>query len=170
MKSKHEIVNIWRRPTRDGTGYTYYLNYFDLDGKRIRESLGHTDERKAERQRLKKEKELRMGFCPPDSMRLSEFAEDCLRRSGNQIRPSTKRAYQDSIKSLVASIGNIDVQKIEHRHGGIFRQKLLDKGNAPETVKRKLRETHAMFQLGVKRKQLEENPFHDVTPPRCPKN
>ena len=93
MRTKQQSVNIWRRPNRDGTGYTYYLNYTNLEGKRIRESLRHGDERKAEKQRLKKAKELKMGFCPPTSLRLSEFITDCLRRSGTQIRPSTKTEY-----------------------------------------------------------------------------
>lgn len=167
---KQQLVTLWKRPDKDGTGYTYYLRYKDLNNQLKRESLEHCDERKAERQRLKKEKELRMGFCPPTSMRLSEFVEDCLRRSGNQIRPSTKNQYTHSIKGLIEIIGDIDYQSVKHQHGEQFRQALLDKGNAPTTVAKKLRETHSVFQLAVKRKQLEENPFHDVKPPRFAKN
>lgn len=169
-QSKQQLVNLWKRPNRDGTGYTYYLNYVNLEGKRIRESLGHTDERKAEKQRLQKEKELRMGFCPPDSMRLSEFIEDCLRRSGTQIAPSTQTEYRHDLKDFIDTVGDIDFRIVNFRHGEQFRQSCLDRGNAPDTVAKKIRELHALFQLAVKRKQLEENPFHNLAKPKSNKN
>lgn len=170
MKPKKKLVRLWRRPSQDGTTFTYYLRYTDLEGNFHVPSLGHSDSKKAEKQRLQMEKELRMGFCAPGSMKLSEFVEDCLRRTGNQIRPSTKKDYEKSIKSLIEIVGDIDFQSVNHQHGEQFRQVLLDKGNAPTTVGKKLRSIHALFQLAVKRKQIEENPFHDVKPPRCPKN
>ena len=167
---KKQLVRKWRRASRDGSYYTYYLRYRDLEGHAQYESLGHGNEKKAENQRLKKEKELRMGFCAPGSMRLSEFSEDCLRKSGNQIAPSTKTEYSHSIKHLIQVIGDIDFQSVTHQHGEQFRQVLLDKGNAPTTVGKKLREIHALFQLAVKRKLIDENPFHGVKPPRYAKN
>lgn len=170
MKSKQQLVNLWKRPSREGTSYTYYLNYTNLEGKRIRESLGHTDERKAGKQLLKKEKELRMGFCPPNSMRLSGFVEDCLRRSGTQIRPSTKTEYTQAINHLIEVIGDIDFQAVNFRHGELFRQACLDKGNAANTVSKKIRELHAVFQLAVDRKQLDENPFDNLSKPKSNKN
>ena len=170
MKSKQQSVNIWRRPNRDGTSYVYYLNYTNLEGKRIRESLGHGDERKAKRQRLKKEKELRMGYCQPSSLRLSEFITDCLRRSGTQIRPSTKTEYTQAVNHLIEIIGDIDFQAVNFKHGEQFRQACLDKGNRPNTVSKKIRELHAVFQLAVDRKQLEENPFDNLSKPKSNKN
>ena len=82
-------------------------------------------------QRLKKAKELKMGFCPPTSLRLSEFITDCLRRSGNQIRPSTKTEYSQAVKHLIEIIGDIDFQTVNFRHGEPFRQACLDKGLIP---------------------------------------
>ena len=68
MRNKQQLVKIWARPANDGKSYTYYLRYTDLDGHRKCESLGHSDKKKAEKQRLKKEKELKMGFCPSGSI------------------------------------------------------------------------------------------------------
>ena len=90
MGTKKQSVRLWKRPSKDGTSFMYYLRYEDLNGKRRTESLHHSDRRKAEKQRTKKEKELRMGFCPSTSMKLSQFSEDCLRQTGNQIRETTK--------------------------------------------------------------------------------
>ncbi len=167
---RQKLVNLWRRPNSDGTSYTYYLNYTNLDGKRVRKTLSHGDERKAQRQRLKKEKELRMGFCPPTSLRLSKFIEDCLRRSGTQIRPSTKTEYTQAVNHLIEVIGDIDFQAVNFKHGEQFRQACLDKGNRPNTVAKKIRELHAVFQLAVDRKQLEENPFDNLSKPKSNKN
>ena len=58
MQIRQQLVKIWTRPSRDGKSYVHYLLYNDLGGKRRFESLGHGDRKKAEKQRLKKEKEL----------------------------------------------------------------------------------------------------------------
>ena len=118
---KKNLVRLWKRPSRDGKTYTYYLRYTDLEGNFKVPSLGHGDKKKADRQRLKKEKELRMGFCPAGSMRLSEFCEDCLRRTGENIRESTKTEYRMGMHHLIRVIGDIDFQAVTHGHGEQFR-------------------------------------------------
>ena len=170
MRIGQQLVKLWRRPSKDGKSYTYYLRYSDLEGKRKSESLGHSDKKKAEKQRAKKEKEIRMGYCDPGSMRLSEFCKDCLEKTGDQIRESTKIEYRMGMSQLIKIIGNIDCQAVNHRHGEQFRQACLDAGNSPHTVAKKIRELKAMFELGVKRKQLDENPFQNVRPPKASKN
>ena len=65
-----KLVRLWKRPSRDGRRFTFVLVYRDEQGKKRFESLGHTDRRKAERQRAQKERELRMGFAEPSSIRL----------------------------------------------------------------------------------------------------
>ena len=42
------LVTLWKRPSYDGTRFTYYLLYTDEQGKRRQKSLRHTDARKAE--------------------------------------------------------------------------------------------------------------------------
>ncbi|MHC4109681.1 MAG: hypothetical protein ACYSWW_00065 [Planctomycetota bacterium] len=71
MRNKQPLVRLWKRPSKDGRSYTYYLRYYGLNNKEKLQSLGHADGRKAEKQRLAKEKELRMGFCPTGTMRLN---------------------------------------------------------------------------------------------------
>lgn len=86
-----ELVRLRIRPSRDGKRFTYFLDCMDENDKRRRVSLGHADKRKAERQRAQKERELRMGIVATQSTRLSEFTDDSLARTGNQIRQSTRR-------------------------------------------------------------------------------
>lgn len=76
-----QLVKLNKRPRCGGRKFTYALRYIGKDGKRKCETLGHTNQRKAERQRDQKEKELRMGYVAPDSMRL---------RGRNCPRPASK--------------------------------------------------------------------------------
>ena len=71
--------------------------------------MGHADKRKAERQRVQKEKELRMGVVAPSSMRLSEFVRDSLKRTGDQIRESTRIDYQGAMDDFITLMGNMDI-------------------------------------------------------------
>lgn len=169
MRTKKQLVRLWKRPAKDGTSFTYYLRYVDLDGIYKGESLGHSDRRKAEKQRLKKEKELRMGFCPSGSMRLKEFVEDSLNRTGNEIRPSSREEYEAAMNDFISVVGNIDFQSITLEKGEYYRQACFDKGNSPATVKKKLIEIKRFFELAVKRKQLDENPFRYIDMPQTKK-
>ena len=46
-----KLVRLRTRPSRDGKGFVYLLDYVDINGRRRRISLGHADKRKAESQR-----------------------------------------------------------------------------------------------------------------------
>jgi integrase len=142
----------------------------DLEGRRRSESLHHSDRRKAEKQRTKKEKQLRMGFCAPGSIRLKEFMEDSLRRTGDQIRSSTREEYQSAMNDFIKVVGNMDFQTVTLKHGEYYRQACLDRGNSPATVAKKLTEIKGFFQLAVTRRQLDENPFQYLKAPKCPEN
>ena len=112
-----QLVTLRTRPSRDGRRFVYMLDYVNDDGKRQRISLGHADHRKAKRQRDQKERELGMGLVTPHSMRLRDFIEDSLMRTGDQIRESTRREYQTSMDHFISVIGNIDYQKVLQKHG-----------------------------------------------------
>lgn len=165
----NELVKLKTRASRDGKTFKYLLDYVDEDGKRHRPSLGHADRRKAERQRATRERELRMGVIAPASMRLGDFMKDSLARTGNQIRESTHEEYASAMKDFISVIGNIDYQRITLGHGEIYRQCCLDRGNTPATVSKKLRHLKRFFQLGVNRKQLDENVLRQVELPRSAK-
>ena len=164
-----ELVRLGTRPSRDGKSYNYLLDYVDQAGKRKRISLGHTDRRKAERQRAQKERNLRMGIFIPEPMRLSEFCDDSLIRTGGQIRPSTAREYGRAVRDLIKAVGNINYQTVSLRHGELFVQTWLDEGNAPATVAKKLRHLKRLFTLAVHRKQLDENPLARLSLPKSPR-
>jgi len=164
-----QLVKLNKRPSRDGRTFTYFLRYDGENGKRKWETLGHGDRRKAEKQRAQKEKELRMGYLEPDSMRLRDFMKDSLARTGDQIRESTRKDYRSAMADLINALGNIDYQRVQQTHGELFRQARLDQGDSPATVGKKLRELKRLFQLAVERKQLDENPFRYVKVPKVPR-
>jgi integrase len=164
-----QLVKLNKRPRRGGRKFTYALRYNGEDGKRKCESLGHANQRKAERQCAQKEKELRMGYFEPGSMRLNDFMEDSLAKTGDQIRESTRIDYREAMEDFIAVLGNIDYQCVQQTHGEFFRQTCLDRGASPATVAKKLRELKRFFCLAVQRKQLDENPLQYVKLPKVPK-
>jgi integrase len=164
-----KLVQLWKRPTYDGKRYTFYLIYYDTDGRRRQKALRHTDKRKAERQRAQFERELRMGTLEPESMRLSDFLEDGLARMRGQVRESTIGETRTAMRDFIRVIGNIDCQKVQHRHGERFVQTCMDRGNTPATATKKLRHLHGFFQRAVNRGQLEENAFKRVPKPKVPR-
>ncbi|NLA87982.1 MAG: hypothetical protein GX847_12030, partial [Clostridiales bacterium] len=129
MQITKEVVRLYKRPSRDGRSFTYYMDYTDLQGKRQRLSLGHADAKKAERQKRQLDKELRMGYVEPDSMRLSEFVRSSLEQTGKQIRLSTVNDYRAIMGQFISVVGDIDFQSIKMLHGERFIQHFIDEGN-----------------------------------------
>jgi len=162
-----KLVRLWKRPTHDGQKYTYYLIYYDFDGRRKQKALGHTDKRKAEKQCTQLARELRMGRTEAISLRLSEFLEDSLSRTRGQIRENTYLEYRAAMKHFIQVVGNIDYRNIRYEHGERFIQECLDGGNKPATVAKKIGSLKRLFQLAVERRQLEENPFRYVRKPKA---
>jgi site-specific recombinase XerD len=165
-----QLVRLWERPSYDGKKFTYYLLYTDEQGKRRQKSLGHADRRKAERQRAKFERKLIMDIVEPDSMKLHDFVEDCLRKTGDQIRESTQEGYRSAMEDFIRVVGNLDFRRVSLEYAEYYRQRCLDNGNSPATVKKKLTEIKTLFGMAVKRKQLDENPFRYIQMPKCPDN
>jgi len=165
----NELVRLRTRPSRDGKRFVYLLDYVDMNGKRRRISLGHADKRKAESQKKQTERELRMGILGPASMKLSDFLEDSLARTGDQTRESTQYEHRSAMKQFIKAVGNIDYQRVTLTHGELFRQVRLDKGNSPATVSKKLRAIKRLFQLAVERRQLTENPLKYIKLPKWSK-
>jgi len=164
-----QLVKLNKRPTWDGRGFTFFLRYVDENGKRRWETLGHGNRRKAEKQRVQKEKELRMGYIEPGSMKLRDFMEDSLARTGDQIRESTQIVVKIAMSDFIRTIGNIDFRSVTLSHGELFLQTCLDKGNTKGTVAKKLRHIKRLFTLAVNRKQLDENPLQHIAMPKTSK-
>ena len=133
-----KLVRLWKRPTFDGQKYTYYLIFYDKDGRRKQKALGHADKRKAEKQRAQLARELRMDTVEAGSMRLTKFLEDSLARIRGQIRENTILEYESSMREFIAKVGNVDFRSIRHEHGERFMQSCLDNGNRPATVVKKI--------------------------------
>ncbi len=103
-----QLVKLWERPSYDGRRFRYYLLYTDKQGRRRQKSLGHADRHKAEHQRAQFERKLVMGAVEPGSMKLKDFVEDSLTRTGDQIRESTRKEYKSAMEDFIRIIGNID--------------------------------------------------------------
>jgi len=164
-----QLVRLWKRPSYDGARFTFYLLYTDEQGRRRQKSLGHTDARKAERQRAQLERELRMGTVEPGSMRLSEFLDDSLERTRGQVRETTLAEYRTAMKHFIQVTGDMDYQEVKHTHGERFIQACLDNGNSPATAVKKLSGLKRLFQLAVQRAQIEKNPLVYVHRPKVPR-
>ena len=164
-----QLVKLSKRSRRSGQTFTYALRYKDQTGKQRCESLGHTNQRKAERQCTQKEKELRMGYIEPGSLTLKEFVKDSLKRTGDQVRESTRREAKSAMEDFIGTIGNIDFNSVTLAHGESYIQACLDRGNSKATIAKKLRHLKRMFTLAVNRKQLDENPLQHIMIPKAPK-
>ena len=74
------------------------------------------------------------------------------------------------MKDFIGVVGNMDHQQVSLKDAEFYRQKCLDKGNSRATVAKKLRHLKCLFEAGVKRRLLDENPFQHVSMPRYSKN
>ena len=164
-----QLVRLRIRPSRDGTMFTYYLDYRDEQGKRRRQSLGHADKRKAQRQRDQFERELRMGVTTSRSLKLSELLQGHLALTAGQVRQSTLVLHKNAMDRFIAVIGDIDHLSVSHRHGERLIQASLDAGDSPATVNKHIRSLKRIFQLAVIRGQLEKNPLQYVCKPKVPR-
>jgi len=111
-----------------------------------------------------------MGTVEPGSMKLTKFVEDSLRCTGDQIRESTHREYHSAMENFIRVIDNIDYRRVSLSDAEHYRQRCLDKGNSPATVKKKLTEIKCVFSTAVARDQLDENPLKRIKMPKCPQN
>lgn len=164
-----KLVKLWKRPCKNGQEYKFSLIYYDEHGKRRQKALGHANKRKAEKQATQLERELRMGVVEPSSMRLSKFLADSLARTRGRVRETTLREYNNSMKHFIKVVGDIDYQKVEHKHGERFMQVCFDEGNSPATASKKLGKLKRLFQMAVERRQLDDNPMRYVKHPKVPR-
>lgn len=163
-RRKHmtQLVRLRIRPSRDGKIFKYLLDYADEKSKRRRISLGHSDRRKAERQRLQLERELRMGIVTPMRMKLSELLEDYLERTRTQVEPSTAASAAYRMKDFIAANGNFFADTVMFEHCEKFQKYCIDKGLSPASVNTHIKMVKRIFSLAVKRGQIEKNPFNGL--------
>lgn len=162
---KKELVKVWERQSQCNGQFTYYLVYSDLNGKRRMQSLGHHDERKAQRERAQLEAKLYNGYFRNKTMRLSELLTDCIERTKLQVRENTLCEYKSAMKSFIECAGDIDSSTVRHEHAEKYVQYCIQK-NAPATVRKKLMTLKRIFQMAIERDQLESNPFSRVKTPK----
>ncbi len=164
-----ELVRLRMRPSRNKKSFRYMLDYKDQSGKRRQISLGHSDKRRAERQRYEKELELRMNVAEPISMRLTDFFQDSLIRTKGQVRATTLKDRAKTMKDFTECVGDIDVQGVCYEHGERFIQHCLTKNLTAGTTTKKVKQLKRVFQLAEDRGQLDRHPLRKLKPPKVPK-
>jgi len=162
-----ELVRPRMRPSRDRKSFRYMLDYLDQTGKRRQISVGHADKRQAERQRREKELELRANIAGPVSMKLTHFFGDSLARTKGQVRATTLKEMARSMNDFVACVGDIDVAKVQYRHGEQFIQYCLGRDISAATVAKKVKHLKRVFQLAEDRGQLDQHPLRKLKPPKA---
>jgi len=99
--------------------------------------------------------------CPP----LREYAES-LRDSRPNLKPNTRRNYDQTIRRLVAHFGeDRPLDSISCGDADGWRDQMLTDGLAPATVGREVKRARQFFRAAVRRKLIAENPFIDVAAP-----
>jgi len=154
-----KLVRLRTRPSRDGSSFTYLIDYVNENGKRRQVSLGHADTKKAERQRAQKERELRMGIIEPGRLRLCELLADYLEQTRTQIEPSTADSAAYRMRDMISAVSNKYAGEVTYRDCESFQQHCIDKGLSPASVNTHIKMVKRIFSLAVKRGQLERNPF-----------
>jgi len=112
-----KLVRLRMRPSRDKESFRYMLDYVDRDGKRRQISLGHADKRRADHQRYEKELELQVNVAGPISMKLTDFFQDSLTRTKEQVRATTLNDTARTMRDFVECVDDIDVQDVRYEHG-----------------------------------------------------
>ena len=153
-----QLVKLNKRPLCSGCKFTYVLRYSE-NGKRRFKTLGHTNLRKAEKQRAQKEKELRMGYVEPCRIRLSKLLENYLEQTRTQIEKSTADSAAYRMRDLINAIGNKYADEVTYNDCERFQQHCIDRGLSPATVNTHIKMVKRIFSLAVKRGLIEENPF-----------
>ena len=164
----NELIRLWERPSSDSGKITYYLDYIDDSGKRVRKSLGHGNKRKAERQAKQLESKLRRGYHDQKRMKLSDLLEDYLIRTATQIEISTADSAAYRMQDFIAANGDVYADQITFRHCEKFQQYCINKGLSPASVNTHIKMVRRIFSLAVKRGQLEDNPFEGIPLMKAP--
>ena len=157
-----KLVRLWKRPCKNGREFKFVLIWNDELGKERWQTLGHTDGQKAQKQRVLKERELRMGLTEPETMKLSQFQVDSLTKTSGQVREGTLDEYCTTMNQFIDIVGDIDYRNVQHEHGERFIQACLKRGNRPATANKKISSLKRIFQMAVQRQQLQDNPFRYV--------
>jgi len=104
----NKLVRLWKRPSRDGKHFSYVLIYRDEQGKIRYESIGHTDRQKAQRQCVKKERQLQMGYVEPGYMRIQDLLKNSLQRSRGSIAEGMYQEYNTAERQFIQVIGDMN--------------------------------------------------------------
>ncbi len=164
-----KLVKVRTRPSRDGSSFTYLIDYIDENDTRRQISLGHADRKKAEKQRAQKERELRMGIVESVRLRLRKLLADYLEQTRTQIEPSTADSAAYRMRDMISAIGNKYADEVTYRDCERFQQHCTDKGLSPASVNTHIKMVRRIFSLAVKREQLERNPFDGLPLLKVPK-
>ncbi len=158
-----ELVRLKSRPNRKRTSCTFYLHY-SQGGKRIRQCLGHSDHKLAEKQRLAKEIQLQGldRFLRGRRLRLSELCE-CYLEATLTLAPSTMALCRRAFDVLIAAVNDRKIRTFEYAHAQRFQRHVRRSGLTETTTNIYCKAVRPAFRWAMRSKMLFADPFDGLT-------
>jgi integrase len=170
-------IGIYREPRNKGRPWTvrWYGEYNPTAGTQRRYTKSFRTKRQAEEYRAQVEIDFRQGAQRDraEQVFLGEFCRDYLKIRSPEIRPSTRRIYENTIYRLVGHFGSdCPLSNITPHMAVTFLAELkrLDgrDGNLSKSqIRKKLLNCKTMFGAAVSWGLIPTNPFKTQKPPKC---
>ncbi|MHC9544598.1 MAG: tyrosine-type recombinase/integrase [Vulcanimicrobiota bacterium] len=145
-------------------GKTYWIDYTDASGKRMRESTGITNKEQAEECLAKRKSEAtdgKFGIQRPKKVLYNDFVKEFLSHCKSQKKPKTFRFYKMTIKSIGDTFQDLPLSEITPPLIEKYKDKRL-KQVSPSTVNRELATLKRLFNLAVEWDKATVNPMKKV--------
>jgi integrase len=182
MNTTHQVYLLKRsRKLPSGKQASYYaLKWFNTEGKPIEESIGRIGARTrdgekitqkyAEQRRREKELAIGSGRIKADkakSMTLTAFLDLDREAIAGDVRGSTLREHNHAKQHAIAALGaDADVTKLTYADAARIKQRLVDLGRAPATVRKTLITLRAAWNRSIEAGIVHTNPFAKLRLPR----
>jgi len=141
----------------------YYFIY-EVGGKRRWKSTNETNKQSA----LKSLVNLDVSKpAPPRRLLLSLFIEEFFRSAVSNYSAGTLKIYKDALSNFQSVVGDLPLQSVSLKHIDNFKTERL-KTVLPVTLNIDLRTLRAAFNVGIKWKLIQDNPFRKVELMRIP--
>lgn len=151
---------VFERPPGSGT---WWINYYDAQGKRHRERVGRYNV--AIEAYLQRRQEVREGkFTPPRSQTLTfrKLVDLALAEQKTRLASRSYHSNRWISEKLVAKIGDLDIASITPAVVGETLQKLREQGLAGGTVNRYRNTLSGFFHFAVSSGRIPKNPCSEV--------
>lgn len=154
------------RGTIGKRGNSYYIRYYDLDGKQYWETIGprKKDAEKALAERLKA---INAGeFQKWEDITFGDFAKRWITAHRSRIRERTAISYEQHLTRFIPFFGRYKLRQITPEMVENFIAELENQGLSAATCAKHLRTLKTIFNRAVEWNYLSRNPAQFIKPPR----